>query len=116
MSGDAGARRQAAGAYVRALFGPAPEGSLVEMRFRVPSGMDQRFMPASREGDVVDAVLSLALSHGGVRGCPAACASRRADRGCSQALEHSLGRLRHARVGRGDCFVQALPLDGRGLW
>src|SRR5437764_14205448 len=60
MSGGAGARRQAAGAYVRALFGPAPEGSLVEVRFRVPCGMAQRFMPASRERDVVDAVLSLA--------------------------------------------------------
>ena len=60
MSGDAGARRQAAGDYVRALFGSAPEGSLVEVRFRVPSGMAQRFMPASRERDVVDAVLSLA--------------------------------------------------------
>jgi hypothetical protein len=32
---------------------------LVEVRFRVPSGMAQRFMPASRERDVVDAVLSL---------------------------------------------------------
>ncbi len=60
MSGDAGARRRAAGEYVRALFGPAPEGSLVEVRFRVPSGMAQRFMPASRERDVVDGVLSLA--------------------------------------------------------
>ena len=60
MSGDAEARRRAAGEYVRALFGPAPEGSLVEVRFRVPSGMAQRFMPASRERDVVDAVLSLA--------------------------------------------------------
>jgi CHC2 zinc finger len=59
MSGDAGARREAAGEYMRALFGSAPEGSLVEVRFRVPSGMAQRFMPASRERDVVDAVLSL---------------------------------------------------------
>jgi hypothetical protein len=60
MNSDAAARRQAAGEYVRALFGPAPEGSLVEVRFRVPSGMAQRFMPASGERDVVDAVLSLA--------------------------------------------------------
>jgi CHC2 zinc finger len=60
MSGDAGARRQAASEYVRALFGPAQEGSLVEVRFRVRSGMAQRFMPASGERDVVDAVLSLA--------------------------------------------------------
>jgi len=59
MSGDAGRRRQAASRYVRALFGPAPEGSLVEV-FRVPSGMAQRFMPAAMERDVVDAVLSLA--------------------------------------------------------
>jgi hypothetical protein len=60
MSGDAGARRQAASVYVRALFGAAPVGSLVEVRFRVPSGMAQRFVPASRGRDVVDAVLSLA--------------------------------------------------------
>ncbi len=60
MSGDAGARRRAASKYVGALFGPAPEESLVELRFRVPSGMAQRFVPASRERDVVDAVLSLA--------------------------------------------------------
>jgi len=60
MSGDAGARRQAASEYVRALFGPAHKGSLVEVRFRVPSGMAQRFMPASIERDVVDAVLSFA--------------------------------------------------------
>ena len=61
MSGDAGARRQEAGRYVRALFGRAPERSLVELRFRVPSGMAQRFVPASRQRDVVDAVLSLAV-------------------------------------------------------
>ena len=60
MSGGASARRRAAGEYVRALFGAAPEGSLVEVRFRVPCGMAQRFVPASRERDVVDAVLSLA--------------------------------------------------------
>ena len=60
MSGDAGARREPASEYVRALFGPAHEGSLVEVRFRVPSGMAQRFMPASGERDMVDAVLSLA--------------------------------------------------------
>jgi CHC2 zinc finger len=60
MSGAAGARRQAASGYVRALFGSASEGSLVEVRFRVPSGMAQRFVPASMERDVVDAVLSLA--------------------------------------------------------
>jgi hypothetical protein len=60
MSRDAGARRQAATAYVRALFGSAPAGSLVEVRFRVTSGMAQRFMPASGERDIVDAVMSLA--------------------------------------------------------
>lgn len=60
MSGDAGARRQGASGYVRALFGAAPAGSLVEVRFRVTSGMAQRFLPASMERDVVDAVLSLA--------------------------------------------------------
>jgi hypothetical protein len=60
MSGDAGARRQAASRYVRALFGGAPVGSLIELRFRVASGMAQKFVPASRERHVVDAVLSLA--------------------------------------------------------
>jgi CHC2 zinc finger len=60
MSGAPGAHRQAASEYARALFGSAPEGSLVEVRFRVPSGMAQRFMPASRERDVVHTVLSLA--------------------------------------------------------
>lgn len=60
MSSDAAAHRQAASEYVRALFGSAPEGSLVEVRFRVPSGMVQRFMRASRRREVADAVLSLA--------------------------------------------------------
>jgi hypothetical protein len=57
---ERGGGRRAASEYVRALFGSAPEGSLVEVRFRVPSGMAQRLMPVSRERDVVDAVLSLA--------------------------------------------------------
>jgi CHC2 zinc finger len=61
MSGDPGACRQEASEYVRALFGRVPEGSLVELRFRVPSGMAQRFVLASRQRDVVDAVLSLAV-------------------------------------------------------
>jgi len=60
MSGDAGALQQAASGYVRALFSAAPEGSLVEVRFRVTSGMAQRFVPAAMERDLVDAVLSLA--------------------------------------------------------
>ena len=51
---------KAASVYVRALFGAASVGSLVEVRFRVPSGMAQRFISASRERDVVDAVLGLA--------------------------------------------------------
>ena len=60
MSGDPGVRRQAASRYVSALFDGAPERSLVELRFRVPSGMAQRFVPVVRERDVADAVLSLA--------------------------------------------------------
>jgi CHC2 zinc finger len=60
MSGHAGAPRHAASKYVRALFGSAPEGSLVEVRFRVHSGMAQRFVPAVRQDEVVDTVLSLA--------------------------------------------------------
>jgi CHC2 zinc finger len=61
MSGDPGARRQEASRYVRALFGRVPERSLVELRFRVPSGMAQRFVLASRQRDVIDAVLLLAV-------------------------------------------------------
>jgi hypothetical protein len=61
MSGDGEARWQAASGYVHALFCGAPEGSLVELRFRVASGMAQRFAPASRPRDVVDAVRSLAV-------------------------------------------------------
>ncbi len=45
-------------------IGLAPEGSLVEVRVRVPAGMARRFMPASMERDVVDAVLSLASRRG----------------------------------------------------
>jgi hypothetical protein len=46
---------------VGALYRSAPEGSLVEVRFRVASGMRQRFYGAARPQAVVDAVLSLAL-------------------------------------------------------
>jgi hypothetical protein len=60
MSGGGGARRRAAIRYVRALFADAPSESLVELRFRVASGMAQRFVPVSAQRDVVDAVLSLA--------------------------------------------------------
>ena len=74
---------------------------------------------AVRDGSAVHAGLEgarrgprgavVGLAHGGVRGCPAARASRRADRGCSHALKRSLGRLRHVRVGRGAELIEPRP-------
>jgi hypothetical protein len=43
LSVDRGAARK----YAGALFGSAPRGALVEVRFRVPSGMGQRFHSVS---------------------------------------------------------------------
>lgn len=52
--------REAASRYVAALFGSAPEGVLVEVRFRVASGMRQAFFTAGGSRAVVDAVAALA--------------------------------------------------------
>lgn len=52
--------REAASRYVGALFASAPERSLVEVRFRVASGMRQRFFTAGALGAVVDVVAALA--------------------------------------------------------
>jgi len=52
--------RDAASRYVEALFGSAPAGGLVEVRFRVASGMRQRFFPVGASLTVVDAALALA--------------------------------------------------------
>lgn len=49
-----------AATYVETLFGSAPGGGLVEVRFRVASGMRQRFFPAGGLLTVVDTVLALA--------------------------------------------------------
>ena len=52
--------RAAASRYVGALFGSAPEGVLVEVRFRVASGMRQGFFTVGASRAVVDAVAALA--------------------------------------------------------
>jgi hypothetical protein len=52
--------REAASRYVSALFASAPERSLVEVRFRVPTGMGQRFFPAGALQAVADVTVSLA--------------------------------------------------------
>jgi hypothetical protein len=57
---DPGRCREAASGYVSGLFGSAAPGLLIEVRFRVPSGMGRRFFAAGALGPVVDAVLSLA--------------------------------------------------------
>ena len=53
-------RREAASRYVSALFGSAAPGLLIELRFRVPSGMGRRFFTVEGLRSAVDAVLSLA--------------------------------------------------------
>ena len=59
MSSDNGGCREAAVLYVSALFGWAPTGALVEVRFRVPSGMAQRFHSASRLDRLVESIVVL---------------------------------------------------------
>ena len=54
-SGDRGAVRS----YTDALFGSAPRGALVEVRFRVASGMGQRFHSALRVDQLVESILTL---------------------------------------------------------
>ena len=49
-----------AGLFVNALYGSAPSGSLVEVRFRVPGGMGRRFVEVELLDRVVETILSLA--------------------------------------------------------
>jgi hypothetical protein len=49
----------AARRYAGALFGSAPREALVEVRFRVPSGMGQRFHSVSRLDRLVESILVL---------------------------------------------------------
>jgi len=51
--------RAAALRYAVALFGRAPRWALVEVRFRVPSGMGQRFHSVSRLDRLVESILVL---------------------------------------------------------
>lgn len=51
--------RAAARRYAGALFGSAPRESLVEVRFRVPLGMGQRFHSVSRVDLLVESILVL---------------------------------------------------------
>jgi hypothetical protein len=51
--------RAAARKYASALFGRAPRGALVEVRFRVPSGMGQRFHPVSAVDRLVESIMAL---------------------------------------------------------
>ena len=54
------AERASVRRYLTALFGSAPPRSLVELRFRVPSGMGRRFDSVSVLGRVAEAILALA--------------------------------------------------------
>jgi hypothetical protein len=56
---DAGVGGVAARRYANALFGWAPDGALVEVRFRVPSGMGQRFHRVSLLGRLVESIVAL---------------------------------------------------------
>jgi CHC2 zinc finger/RepB DNA-primase from phage plasmid len=51
--------REAARRYADALFGRVPRGALVEVRFRVPLGMGQRFHSASQIGRLVESIVAL---------------------------------------------------------
>jgi hypothetical protein len=55
LNGDVAAVRR----YAGALFGSAPRGSLVEVRFRVPLGMGQRFHSVARLDLLVESILQL---------------------------------------------------------
>lgn len=55
LSVDASAARR----YAQALFGSAPRVSLVEVRFRVPSGMGQHFHCVSRLDRLVESIVAL---------------------------------------------------------
>ena len=55
QSVESGAARR----YACALFGSVPRGALVELRFRVPSGMGQRFHSVSRLDHLVESIVAL---------------------------------------------------------
>ena len=57
--GELSVDREAARRYADALFGRAPRGALVEVRFRVPSGMGQRFQSASLLDRLVESIVAL---------------------------------------------------------
>ena len=48
--------------FLGALYGSAPAGSLVELRFPLGSGLGQRFLRAERLGQAADRIASLAAS------------------------------------------------------
>ena len=52
--------RQDLDAYMELLAGDAPAGKLIEIRFTVPGGMRQRFVPARRTDRAAAAILALA--------------------------------------------------------
>ena len=56
---DASVDGAAARRYAEALFGRAPDGALVEVRFCVPSGMGQRFHSVSLLGRLVESIVGL---------------------------------------------------------
>jgi hypothetical protein len=53
------AARAAARSYAEALFGQVPRGALVEVRFRVPSGMGRSFQGVSHLGRLADSIVTL---------------------------------------------------------
>jgi hypothetical protein len=57
--GDVSVNAAAARRYTNALFGRVPRGALVEVRFRVPAGMGQRFHSVSLLGRVVESIVAL---------------------------------------------------------
>lgn len=56
---DASVDGVAARRYANALFGRAPDGALVEVRFRVPVGMGQRFHRVSLLARLVESIVAL---------------------------------------------------------
>ena len=54
-----GADRAAARSYAEVLFGSTPRGALVEVRFRLRSGMGRRFEGVARLDALVDSILTL---------------------------------------------------------
>ena len=108
---DASVDRTAARRYADALFGRAPDGALVEVRFRMPSGMGQRFHSAVSRGRLVESILALSKRTDVYVGV----LPRRRPGGCDRAGRCGVGRLRHLRVGWGAASVPTPAGDGRGV-